>query len=104
MLDIVELADGGDMNVMDAVVAKAGNVLAIQIGDLEYSPEFGVDLRFFLESEFQFQNANFQSYLVQRLTENHINVAQVVNVIESLLTTSTYTVGEIKEASGGLIL
>jgi hypothetical protein len=104
MLDILEINDGEDMKVLDSIVAKAGNVLAIQIGDLEYSPAFGVDLRFFLYSDFQFQNESFKAYLVQRLTENQVNVAQVIGTVNTLFQTYTYGVGDVKKSSGGLIL
>ncbi len=104
MKDIVELNEGEDIKLYDSIVAKAGNVLSIQLGALEYAPEFGVDLKFFLNDEFQFQNSSFTSYLVQRLTESQVNVAKVLNVVETLLTQYTYHVGEIKQSNGGLIL
>jgi isopropylmalate/homocitrate/citramalate synthase len=104
MLDIVEIINGNDMNVMDSMVSKAANVLSIQIGDLEYAKDFGVDFRFFLESDFQFQNESFKAYLVQRLTESQVNVATVIDTVESLFTKYTYYVGDVRPQNGGLIL
>ncbi len=104
MIDIVELEDGEDMVVFDSIVSKAGNVLSIQLGDLEYSDEFGVDLEFFLTSEFQIQNASFQAYLVQRLTEHQVNVAKVLPTLETLMSNVEYYVGDVKDLNGGLIL
>ncbi len=104
MKDIIEVNDSEDLKVIDSVVAKAGNVLSIQLGSLEYAPDFGVDLRFFLQSDFQFMNESFKAYLVQRLTESQVNVAQVVDTVDSLFQKYTHYVGEIKTSSGGFIL
>jgi hypothetical protein len=104
MLDIVEANDGEDLTVMDTIVAKAGNLLSVQIGSLEYEQEFGVDFRFFLESEFQFQTESFKTYLVQRLVENQINVVQVMELIETFSHRFTYSVGDVKNSNGGLIV
>lgn len=104
MLDIIEANDGEDLTVLNSIVSKAGNVLSIQLGNLEYAPEFGVDLRYFLESEFQFQNESFKAYMVQRLTESQVNVSQVTELIDSLFTKYTYSVGDLSISNGGLIL
>ncbi len=104
MIDIVELNDGEDLTLADSIVSKAGNVLAVQLGDLEYASDFGVDLRFFLSSDFQFQNASFKAYLVQRLTESQVNVAQVLGTVNQLFETYTYFVGDIKTSNGGMIV
>ncbi len=105
MMDIIEAEDGEDLNVMDSIVAKAGNVISVQLGSLEYAQEFGVDLRFFLESDFQFQNESFKAYLVQRLTEHQVNVNEVIDTIESLFEEYTFMVGsDTTHNNGGLIL
>ena len=104
MLDIIEIKDGQDLNVIDSVVAKAANVLSIQLGSLEYAPEFGVDFKYFLDSSFQFQNESFKSYLVQRLVENQINVAQVVGTVNTFFQKYTYYVDALNTDNKGLIL
>lgn len=105
MIDIVELNDGEDMTVFDSIVSKAANVLSVQIGDLEYAPNFGIDIKYFLESEFQFQNESFKAYCVQRLVEHQVNVVRVSDLIETFSTTFTYVVGDVKNGSnGGFIL
>jgi len=104
MLDILEVNDGEDLLVQDSVVAKAGNVLSVQLADLEYSPTFGVDKKYFLTSDLQFQNESFKSYLVQRLTEHQINVNQVMDTLDSLFQKYTFFVDEVTESTGGLIV
>jgi hypothetical protein len=104
MKDIVEANDGEDLTIIDSIVSKAANVIAIQLGDLEYAPTFGIDKKFFLESEFQIQTESFQSYVVQRLTESQVNVNEVLGTVEALMNRYVYTVGDIKDYSGGFIL
>lgn len=102
MRDILTLNDGEDLGIQDTIVPKAANVLSIQLGDLEYAKDFGVDLRYFLESEFQIQGDSFKSYLVQRLTESKVNVAEVLETIETFYRRYSFSVGEVN-SSGGLI-
>ncbi len=95
-LDIVEFTDGLDLGVSATAVCKAGNVLSCQLGKLEYIPDFGVDFRYFLESPFQFQNAAFKSYLIERLTHHQINVSDVIDTIETLFEKFTFFVDNEK--------
>lgn len=104
MIDIVKIEDGLDIGVQDSIVPKAANVLSIQLGALEYAQDFGIDKSFFLQSDFQFQNDSFKSYMLQRLTESQVNVSQVVDVLETLFQQLTFYVGDAKKTNGGLIL
>ncbi len=101
MKDITGISDG-DLTVIDALTPKAANVLQVQVGDLEYAPEFGIDLEFFLDPAFQFQNESFKAYLIQRLSEHHVNVNQVLETLSRFVSNLTFEVGE-PESSGGLI-
>lgn len=103
-LDIIEAVDGNDLLIMDSEVAKAGNVASVQIAELEYSPDFGVDKKLFLDSEFQFQNESFKAHIVQRLIEHQVNVSKVIDSIDTLLTTYSYSVGSLETPNGGLVL
>ncbi len=104
MRDIIEIRDGEDLLVMDSIVSKAGNVLSIQLGDLEYAKTFGVDLKYFMQRELQFQNDTLKAHFVQKLIENQVNVAQVLELVEAVSMKYTFYVGEIKTQSEGLIL
>jgi hypothetical protein len=101
MNDITSITDG-DLNVIPAQTMKAANVLQVQIGDLEYSQQFGIDLKFFLDPDFQFQNESFKAYLIQRLAEHHVNVTQVLESLEKFFISLTFEVGS-SESSGGFI-
>lgn len=101
MIDITSVTDG-DLFVQNAQTSKAANVLQTQLGSLEYAPNFGIDLEFFLDEDLQFQNESFKAYLIQRLSEHHINVNQVVETVERFYRQFTFVVGETSR-SGGLI-
>lgn len=104
-LDIVEIPGAnGDLGLAVTQVAKAGNLVATQIGSLEYAPTFGVDLKFFLESELRFPTESFKAYLIQRMAEHQINVSQVLHVVESLSQQLTFRVGDNELPDGGFIV
>ena len=101
MIDITSLT-AGDLVVRESQVGKAANVLQVQIGALEYLPQFGIDLEFFLDPDFNFQNESFKAYLIQRLSENNVNVHQVLDLIATFSETYQFIVGEA-ESTGGFI-
>jgi hypothetical protein len=103
MLKDIVAWEGDDLVVKQSEAERAGNILATQIGSLEYAPTMGIDLKYFLESEFNIQNASFQAYMVQRLLEQRVNVVQVVDVIERLATTFIVSVGSSEQSEGNLI-
>lgn len=101
MIDIVNFTDG--LGTADAETSKAGNVLATQLGSLEYAPTFGIDLEFFLDPDYQFQNESFRAYLIQRLAENHINVSAFIESLEQFYLQYTFAVGPTEPSGGGFI-
>ncbi len=98
-VDVFEFPDGSDIVTRQSDAARAGNVLAVQLGNLEYAKNFGVDLKYFFQSDFQFQNESFKAYLVQRLIEHQINVSSVTDVLESLYNEYTFNVGSNNDTS-----
>lgn len=103
MKDIISANNGEDLGVQDSIVPKAGNILSVQQASLKYAQDLGVDLAYFLSPEFQFQNDSFKSYLVQRLTEQQVNVSKVIETLEAFIQRLTFVVAETKN-TGGLIL
>lgn len=94
MIQDISITLGQDLSLVRGDILRAGNVLAVQLGSLEYAQDFGVDLRYFLESEFRIQNASFKAYLVQRLLEHQINIVNVLSTIEPLIERMTFMIGE----------
>ena len=87
MIDIVTYANGQDFGIAETQVPRAANILAVRVQTLEYAPELGIDLDYFLSENFEFQNDSFKSYCVQVLANNGINVSSVTEAVESLYTT-----------------
>ena len=100
MLDIAEVRNGQDLRVSDTLATKAANVLSIQIGDLEYAPNFGVDFKYFITSGFAIQNQSFKTYLIQTLAQNQVNVSNIVEVVERLYERLIFTVGDSSGTRG----
>jgi hypothetical protein len=103
MMDIVSLTDGFDLGLADTITPKAGNLLGVQVGDLSYAPTFGVDLAFYLTSNFKIQMETFKAYLVGQMILNQINVNDVVETVDTFSETLTWDVGDASEKTEGLI-
>lgn len=102
-LDIVSIPDGLDMGFYITDVTKAANVLSVQLGELEYAQDFGVDFRYFLTDNLQFQNESFQAYLVERLTRAQINVSSIISTINALFIKLNISVGDGTAGAKGFI-
>ena len=98
MIDIIKVDE--DIVLFDTQTEKAKNILSVQLGALEYAPEMGVDLRYFLSENFIFQNESFRSYLIQILANNSINVASVVDTVDDLFTQYTFNLSPSEDDSG----
>jgi len=94
MLDIFKALNGKDLDIRDSQSPRAANVLSTQLGSLEYAPDFGVDLRYFLQANFQFQLASYKSYVIQRLTYHKINVLAVTEMQRMLDGVVTFLLGD----------
>lgn len=101
MIDISSVSS--DIQFADAQVPKAANVFSVQIGALEYAPDFGIDLDFFIDEDLQFQNSSFKSYLIQRLAESHVNVSEVLEALQAFFMKWTFVVGDENKQTGGFI-
>lgn len=84
MIDIVSNGPGLDMGVFDTQATKAANILSVQLGALQYAQDLGIDLAYFLDEDFQFQNESFKAHLIQTLANSSINVADVITTVDHL--------------------
>lgn len=89
MIDIVSADDGQDFGILDTQAPRAANILSVQFGALEYEPELGVDLKFFLSKEYNFENEAFKAYLITTLANRGINVIEVIDQLDTF--TQNYT-------------
>jgi hypothetical protein len=85
MIDIfVSSQSGVDLGSADTQTYQAGNILSVQVTSLEYAQSLGIDLSFFLSSDFSFQNESFKAYLIETLAISGINVSTLEEIIEDL--------------------
>ncbi len=102
MIDALTPTQGNDLPTQNSIAPKAGNVVNIQLGSLDFAPDFGVDLEYFITEDFQFQAASFQAYLVQRLAQHKVNVSKVIGLLSGFIENNTFTVGEQPDSAGGI--
>lgn len=102
MIDIISTTNGLDIGVYDTNTTKAANVLSVQLGALEYAPDLGIDLNYFLSEDFRFQNESFKSYCVNILAQNGINVTEVLDETQSLFSDFIFNISP-QETTTGLI-
>lgn len=86
MIDIVSMEQGKDLGIQNTDAPRAANILSVQLGSLEYAPEMGIDLAYFLSESFQFQNESFLNYLIEVLANNSLNVSSVIELVKTLHT------------------
>lgn len=98
MIDIVSV--GQDIGLFDTQTNRAANILSVQLGYLEYAPELGIDLKYFLSEDFQFQNESFKAYLVQVLASFGINVIEVNEQIENLYAKFVFNIPASQSGNG----
>jgi hypothetical protein len=98
MIDIVSV--GNDIGLFDTQTEKAKNILSVQLGSLEYLPGFGIDLKYFLDENFIFQNESFQAYLIEVLARNGVNVSEVIDVVGNLFEQYTFLIPPMESGSG----
>lgn len=99
----IEFKQGKDLTVLKTDIYRAANILRTQLGSLEYAPTIGIDMKYFLESEFAIQNASFKAYTVQRLMECQVNVLNAFTVIENLFQNIDYLIDDSQKIGTGLI-
>lgn len=102
MIDIVSSETGKDLGIQNTQVMRAKNILAVQLGSLEYAQTVGIDLKYFLSDEFKFQNESFKAYLVEVLANQGINVAEVLQTKYALFEQFNFNLAP-EESQGSLV-
>jgi len=99
----IEFKQGKDLTVIKSDIYRAANILRTQLRSLEYAPTIGIDMKYFLESEFAIQNESFRAYTVQRLMECQVNVMNAVSTINNLFQNIDYLIDDNNKVGTGLI-
>jgi hypothetical protein len=104
MIDFVGLNDTeDDFSFIDTDVKRAENILNTQLDTLTYAPDFGIDLEYFLNPDYVFQNEAFRAYLLQRLSESSVNVTSVIDILTTFTENITFNLGQSKQGNGALM-
>jgi hypothetical protein len=98
MIDIIDVTDGQDLGMLNSAIKRAENLLAVQLGDLEYAEDWGVDLNFFLSEDYAFQNESFKSYLLQRMAEESIDVSSVSELVTTFYNKLIFELSEVNDS------
>lgn len=94
MLDIGFDEQKKDFKLVDSSIYKAKNLLEIQLGDLFYLDDWGIDLEYFFDENILFQNESFIAYIQDRLVKKNIFVEDVSNVVSNFVQKIGITIGE----------
>lgn len=100
----IEFKQGEDLTVLKSDIYRAANIMRTQLGSLEYAPTMGIDMKYFLESDFAIQNESFKAYTVQRLMESQVNVLNAMTVVDNLFENIDYLIGDNNSIGTGLIV
>ena len=101
MIDIIEAPAGnGDLGLFNTQTPRAANILNVQLGSLEYAPDLGIDLKYFLSEDFKFENESFKAYLVETLANRGINVSSVNEAVKSLWNEFQFNISPESNDSG----
>lgn len=85
MIDMTGV-ESGDIAVYDTQTTRAQNLLQVQLGHLEYAPEIGIDLDYFLTENINFQTESFIAYVTENLASHGISVSLIQKTIGNLST------------------
>lgn len=103
MIDL-RVREDGRVERVETVVFKACNVLKVQEGSLTYAPQFGIDVRDFLNPDIEIQMETFKAYTIKKMTEIGINPVELLTNEQVLNTILNYKVVETDTAGRGLIV
>jgi hypothetical protein len=102
MIDIVDFNSSG-MQTYDTQTEQAANILSVQLGALEYAPDLGIDLRYFLSEKIQFQDESFKAYLIQALAQRGINVASLIVLKQDLFDQYNINISPQENSTGMVV-
>ncbi len=71
---------------------KAINLLSVQLQEKNYAADFGIDLDFFINSEYRITPATFAAHIMKRLADYSISVNQVQRVVDDFVANITVNI------------
>lgn len=86
-----------DLDFLVSELPRAENLITTQLGDLQYQPDWGVDLAYFLDPDYTIQAEAFEAYLLQRIGFWGMNVLNFIAKQQKFIREMIFNFGEPKE-------
>lgn len=77
--DVRYNAQMNDLEFVSSELPRAENLIGVQLGTLNYQPNWGVDLEYFLNPNFEIQAECFEAHLLQRIGFWGMNVIEFMS-------------------------
>lgn len=68
-----------DLEFVSSELPRAENLIGVQLGTLNYQPNWGVDLEYFLNPNYEIQAECFEAHLLQRIGFWGMNVIEFMH-------------------------
>ena len=86
-----------DLVIVSSELPRAANLIDVQLGQLYYQPDWGVDLAYFLNPDYEIQAESFEAYLLQRIGFWGMNVINFAAKQGRFLREMSFNFGQPKE-------
>lgn len=97
--DIFYDENKNDLALLSSELPRAENLISVQLGSLYYQPDWGADLQYFLNPDYEIQAESFESYLLQQLGFWGMNVLSLVSHTGQFVRSMIFNFGRPKDAS-----
>ena len=98
----IYLDNDGVLQRTDTDLYKAKNILSIQVTDVYYAPELGIDLRRFMNPDIKIQFETFRSYTIQQMVQQGVRINDALEIQQNLDKDLEYSVSTTQNE--GMIL
>lgn len=98
----IYLDNDGVLQRTDTDLYKAKNILSIQVTDVYYAPELGIDLRRFMNPDIKIQFETFRSYTIQQMVQQGVRINDALEIQQKLDKDLEYSVSTTQNE--GMIL
>lgn len=86
-----------DLVLVSSELPRAANLIEVQLGCLYYQPDWGVDLEYFLNPDYEIQSESFEAYLLQRIGFWGMNVVNFIANQKPFIRQMVFSFGQSKE-------
>lgn len=88
-----------DLEFVSSELSRAENLIGVQLGTLKYQPDWGVDLDYFLNPNYEIQAECFEAHLLQRIGFWGMNVLDFMHKQGSFMREMIFNFGTPKDTN-----